>query len=157
MGSLFVLFLNPVTTLENVLIGEKVHRDNKLKEIFYHTYTKRIPHIQKEDATQAWSVDSEDCFHLRDKITIHNALHWLICYLYSSINYICSHLLVDEKLNLNWQCVLTTQKPTISWAALEEAWPAGWEVTLPLCSHETLIRVLCSALEPQLVLQELSN
>ncbi|KAK4818182.1 hypothetical protein QYF61_007820 [Mycteria americana] len=34
-------------------------------------------------------------------------------------------VLVDEKLDMSWQCVLAPRKPTISWAASKEAWPAG--------------------------------
>jgi len=34
-------------------------------------------------------------------------------------------VLVDEKLNVSWQCALAARKPTVSWAASIEAWPAG--------------------------------
>jgi len=34
-------------------------------------------------------------------------------------------VLVDKKLNVIQQCVLQPRRPTISWAASKEAWPAG--------------------------------
>ncbi|PKU44285.1 rna-directed dna polymerase from mobile element jockey-like [Limosa lapponica baueri] len=34
-------------------------------------------------------------------------------------------VLVDEKLNMSWQCMLTPRKATASWAASKAAWPAG--------------------------------
>jgi len=34
-------------------------------------------------------------------------------------------VLVDDKLNMTWQCVLQPRRPTISWAASKASWPAG--------------------------------
>jgi len=34
-------------------------------------------------------------------------------------------VLVDEKLDTTWLCVLAARRPTASWAASREAWPAS--------------------------------
>lgn len=34
-------------------------------------------------------------------------------------------VLVDEKLNMSWRCVLGTRKPYMSRAASKAVWPAG--------------------------------
>ena len=34
-------------------------------------------------------------------------------------------VLVDKKLNMTWQCAFTVRRPTVSWAASRELWPAG--------------------------------
>jgi len=35
-------------------------------------------------------------------------------------------VLVDGKIDMSQRCALTPRKPTVSWAASQEAWSAGW-------------------------------
>ncbi|PKU48920.1 rna-directed dna polymerase from mobile element jockey-like [Limosa lapponica baueri] len=58
-------------------------------------------------------------------------------------------MLVDGKLNMSWQCVLTAQKANRILGCIKKSMTSrSREVILPLCSCETQPGVLCPALRP---------
>jgi len=58
-------------------------------------------------------------------------------------------MLVDEKLNMTWQCVLAVQKASHILGGIKGGVASrSREVILPLCSGETPPGILCPALEP---------
>jgi len=58
-------------------------------------------------------------------------------------------VLVDEKLNMTWQCALTAQKANRTLDCIKSSTASRLrEVVVPLCSGETAPHVLHPALEP---------
>ncbi|PKU26725.1 rna-directed dna polymerase from mobile element jockey- hypothetical protein [Limosa lapponica baueri] len=57
-------------------------------------------------------------------------------------------VLVDENLNMSWQCALAAQKVSHILGCIKKSVTSRVrEVSLPLCSHETPPELLCPALE----------